>query len=64
MNNDIIRHHVAGADKMITIGAAGTACEVSGQATDNHFVNVNKLVERSLASERKKSFENPDGLDS
>lgn len=59
---------------------AKTACEVSGHAIEDHFVEVTKMVglgsgsrravdhvrkvERRLAAEEKKSLKNPDALDS
>ena len=58
------------------ISKARTACEVSGHATTDHFVDVNKMVELGSGSQReadnlmltrcedKKSLANPDALDS
>ncbi len=46
------------------ISKAKTACEVSNQAISDHFVDVNKMVERRLAADEKKALKNPDALDS
>ena len=47
---------------------AKTACEVSGHAVENHFVDINKMVdvkkvERRLTSTEKNAIENPDALE-
>jgi len=47
---------------------AKTACEVSGHAVENHFVDINKMVdvkkvERRLTSAEKNAIENPDALE-
>jgi len=44
------------------ISRAKTACEISGHAILDHFVDVNKMVARRMASEEKKSLANPDSL--
>jgi len=46
-----------------TVTKAKTACEVSGHAVDNHFVDVNKMVECRLTSTEKKALKNPDKLE-
>ena len=45
------------------ISKAKTACEVSGHSIPDHFVDVNKMVERRLTSEEKKALKNPEQLE-